>query len=143
MSYTSYDSRRIIHGWQRNKIWSKLKTSFFNVTQIQFFFGWNVRLVDNLCPCGSFHKFIPQTLIVVKEEYVVWSLAATHNVQRSVTIFSSPWMCLRMNSKNFQEICLGLLKLPEEYSQRESFKVFRKRSREVGKTLERFFIINN
>lgn len=45
--------------------------------------------------------------------------------------------------KELQEICPGLLKLPEEYSQRESFKVFRKRSREVGQTLNEVFTRNN
>lgn len=45
--------------------------------------------------------------------------------------------------KELQEICLGLLKHPEEYSQRESFKVFRKGSREVSKTLNKIFIMNN
>lgn len=45
--------------------------------------------------------------------------------------------------KELQEIGLGLLKLPEEYSQKESFKVFRKGSREVGKSLEGGFIMNN
>lgn len=47
------------------------------------------------------------------------------NVFISTSVFES-------ELQEVQEICLGLLRLPEEYGQRESFGVFRKGSREVS-----------
>ena len=45
--------------------------------------------------------------------------------------------------KELPEISSEPLKLHEELSQRESFKMLRKGSREVGKALEGVFIMNN
>lgn len=98
--------------------------------------------MNDLSLHGWFYIFIPQTLKVVKEMCVARNPAAVHGIQDPVTMLPSPWMCLKIELKELQKICPGLLKLPEEYSQRESFKVFRKGSGDVGKTLEAVFVMN-
>jgi hypothetical protein len=48
-----------------------------------------------------------------------------------------------MNSKNFRKYAQDFFKLPKEYSQRKSFKVFRTGSGKAGISPEGVCIMNN
>ena len=87
--------------------------------------------------------FIPQTLKIVKEDCEVREpgsnsqcIWVSNNIFISMDVFEN-------ELKELQEISSEPLKLHEELSQRKSFKMLRKGSREVGKALEGVFIMNN